>query len=284
MRSVVVTGASTGIGAATARLLVACGFRVFGSVRRPADGARLTAELGDAFVPLHFDVTDAPAVAAAAGQVAGLLQGETLAGLVNNAGMAVSGPLLHQPIDELRRQLEVNVVGQLVVTQAFAPLLGAGPVRRGQPGRIVMMGSESGKIGAPFVGAYCASKHALEGLSESLRRELMLYGVDVVLVGPGFVATPIWDKAEQAGLGPYGETAFGPAMTRTRDYMLAEGRVGYPPERIAEAVLRGLTARRPPARITAVKDWLMNWALPLGLPRRWVDRMIARQLGLRPGG
>ncbi|QMW24187.1 SDR family NAD(P)-dependent oxidoreductase [Sandaracinobacteroides saxicola] len=283
MAAFVVTGASTGIGAAIAQALVQAGHQVFGSVRRAADGERLHGALGDRFTPLLFDITDEGAVATAAAQVSAALDGGTLAGLVNNAGMAVSGPLIHQPIAEVRRQLEINVVGQLIVTQAFAPLLGADRTRVGPPGRIVMMGSESGKIGAPFVGAYCASKHALEGLSESLRRELMIFGIDVTLVGPGFVATPIWDKAEQIDIARYAATAFAPALHKTRDYMLAEGRKGHPPERIAAAVLHALTSPRPPVRQAVVKGWLMNWVLPLALPKRWVDRMIAGQLGLLPG-
>ena len=136
MKTVVVTGASTGIGEATARVLIRRGMRVFGSVRKQADGARLTRELGDRFVPLIFDVTDEAAVAAAAGAVSAALNGETLAGLVNNAGIAVPGPLLHLPIADFRKQLEVNLTGQLIATQAFAPLLGADHGRRGAPGQI----------------------------------------------------------------------------------------------------------------------------------------------------
>ncbi len=172
----------------------------FSCLRKRSQGSgRGTAEIefGDQFTPLLFDVTDAAAVNRAAKETAAALGNATLAGLVNNAGIAVAGPLLHLDIDELRHQLEVNVTGQLIVTQAFASLLGADSSRSGEPGRIVMITSVGGRNANPFMGPYNASKFALEGLSESLRRELMIFGIDVIVVAPGAVATPIWDKAEQ---------------------------------------------------------------------------------------
>ncbi|MFO1125535.1 MAG: SDR family NAD(P)-dependent oxidoreductase, partial [Methylocystis sp.] len=182
MKAVVVTGASTGIGAACLALLVEKGFLVFASVRKETDAAELVARHGAAVVPLLFDVTDASAVAAAAREVEGRLEGQTLAGLVNNAGVAVPGPLLYLPIEKFLRQIEVNLIGQLQVIQAFAPLLGAGTLRNGPRGRIVNMSSVAGRFAAPFLGAYNASKFALEGMSDALRRELMVYGVDVILI------------------------------------------------------------------------------------------------------
>src|SRR5436305_13019125 len=160
MRSVVVTGASTGIGWGCAKVLASRGFHVFGSVRKQADADRLKAEFGERFTPLLFDVTDAAAVDRAAEQTAAVLGNATLAGLVNNAGIAVAGPLLYLDVDELRTQLEVNVTGQLIVTQAFAPLLTADKTRKARPGRIVMISSVGGKNASPFVGAYNASKFA----------------------------------------------------------------------------------------------------------------------------
>jgi hypothetical protein len=282
MKAAVVTGVSSGIGQAIALRLGRSGYHVFGSVRRPADAARLAQQLGDAFTPLIFDVCDAEAVGSGAEQVRTALGGQRLAALVNNAGVALGGPLMHQPIDEFRKQLEINVTGQLIVTQAFAPLLGADAQLAGSPGRIVMMSSDSGQHGAPFVGAYCASKHAVEGMAESLRRELMLFGIDVVIVGPGFVATPIWDKAEQADTSAYEHTDFAPAMLRFQQYMLEEGRKGYPPERVAEAVLKALSSSKPAARYAVVKGWLENYVLPAVLPRRMIDGILAKQLGLLP--
>src|SRR5262249_47315029 len=174
------------------KVLIASGFHVFGSLRKQTDADRLSKEFGANFTPLIFDVTDEAAVAAGARQVEAALGGETLFGLVNNAGIAVPGPLLYTKIDDFKQQIEVNLTGQLIVSQALAPLLGADRSRKGVPGRIVMISSVGGKNASPFVGPYNASKFALEGMSESLRRELMLFGIDVVIVAPGAVATPIW--------------------------------------------------------------------------------------------
>jgi NAD(P)-dependent dehydrogenase (short-subunit alcohol dehydrogenase family) len=281
MRAVVVTGVSTGIGRATAVLLAAHGFHVFGSVRKAADAEKLAAQLGRAFTPLVFDVTDDDAVRDAANKVRGQLGGTRLAGLVNNAGIAVGGPLTDLPIADFRKQLEVNVTGPMIVMQAFLPLLGTDKTLTGEPGRIVNITSVAGKLGAPFVGPYTASKHALEGLSESLRRELMLYGIDVVMVAPGHVATPIWDKAEEIDPTPYEHLDIFPAMRKFLDFFVAEGRKGYPPERIAGVVLEALTAARPRARYPVVPGHVQNWTIPRLLPVRVVDRIMASQLGLK---
>src|SRR4029077_457534 len=155
----------------------------------------------------------------------------TLFGLVNNAGIAVAGPLLYLKVDDFRHQLAVHLTGQLIVTQAFAPLLGADRERKGAPGRIVMISSVGGKNGLPFVGPYAASKFGLEGLSESLRRELIVFGIDVVVVAPGAVATPIWDKSD-VDVTPYSNTPYAPALEKMRAFMTANGRKGLPPERI----------------------------------------------------
>lgn len=288
--AVVVTGAATGIGAATAAALVGAGYFVFGSVRRKEDAERLQVTLGQDFAPLLFDVTDAAAIARAAQQVADKLDGGALAGLVNNAGVAVPGPLLYLPIDEFRRQIEVNLIGQLQVVQAFAPLLGAGADRRGPPGRIVNMSSVAGRFASPFLGAYAASKFALEGFSDSLRRELMLFGVDVVVIEPGMIRTPIWDKAEQADFAPFDATPYGPATRRMRKWAVEQGRAAPPADVVAKAVLRALTERRPPARIPVVKRRFLEFTLPRLLPARLADWLIARRLffvapdGQRPSG
>jgi NAD(P)-dependent dehydrogenase (short-subunit alcohol dehydrogenase family) len=278
MKSVVVTGASTGIGEATARVLTLAGMRVFGSVRREADGERLRAELGSSFVPLLFDVTDQPAIAAAADQVARALNGETLFGLVNNAGIAVPGPLLLLDPREFERQLDINVIGQLQVTQAFAPLLGVDRSRTGTPGRIVMMSSVAGRTASPFMGAYNASKFGLEGFSESLRRELMLFGIDVIIIAPGPIATPIWDKVELMDLTPFTNTPYFPSLTIARQ-AIAAGRQGFPAEAVGRAVLRALTTARPKTRYTITPNPISDW-LGRVLPKRWVDRLVAKRLGL----
>ena len=282
MQSVVVTGASTGIGWGCAKVLAGKGFHVFGSVRKDADAARLKAEFGERFTPLLFDVTDSAAVNRASEETAAALGNAKLAGLVNNAGIAVAGPMLYLDIEEFRHQLEVNVTGQLIVTQAFAPLLGADGSRDGKPGRIVMITSVGGRNANPFTGPYNASKFALEGLSESLRRELMMFGIDVIVVAPGAVATPIWDKAEQIDTSRYANTPYAAALDKVKSYMLELGRKGLPSEKIGDAVYRALTIAKPKVRYTVTPDPIQEMVLGL-LPKRTVDNLIAGRLGLKPG-
>ncbi len=280
IQTVIVTGASTGIGYGTVGVLVEKGFKVFGSVRKQADADRLKAEFGDAFTPLLMDVTDQPAILRAADQVCESLGQLNLTGLVNNAGISVVGPLLHQPAADFRRQLEVNLVSPMMVTQAFAKLLGTDRTREGGAGRIVNISSVGGKIGGPFLGAYAASKHGLEGMSESLRRELMLYGIDVILIEPGYVNTPILDKAEAEDFGIYRDTDYGAILDRFSKFFIAEGRKGLHPRAIGEAVHTALTVRKPKIVYTIVRQKLKNWTLPMLLPRRTLDRLIGKQLGL----
>jgi NAD(P)-dependent dehydrogenase (short-subunit alcohol dehydrogenase family) len=280
-RSVVITGTSTGIGWGAAKVLLGRGFRVFGSLRKPADAQRLKAELGDNFVPLLFDVTDEAAIYAAAAQVSKALNGETLAGLVNNAGISVPGPLLELPIEDFRRQFEVNLIGVVTVTQAFAPLLGTDRQLHGKSGRIVNISSVGGRTAMPFLAPYNASKFALEGLSESLRRELLLFGIDVIVIGPGAVVTAIWDKAEQIDMTAYLNTPYGPALQRLRDYMLGIGRKGLPPERLGAVIAHALTTPRPKTRYAVTPQPLQEF-MGRTLPKRMLDSLIGRQLGLLP--
>src|ERR1051325_4531100 len=283
MQSVVVTGVSTGIGWGITKVMIQKGFRVFGSVRKAQDAERLSKEFGEKFVPLIFDVTDETAVQAAARQVREQLNSETLCGLVNNAGIAVAGPLLHLPTDDFRHQLEVNLVSVLIVTKAFVPLLGSDRSLRGKPGRIINISSVGGKNGGPFLGAYSASKHGLEGFSESLRRELMLYGIDVIIVGPGSVATPIWDKAEQFDISMYSNTDYIESARRMQEYMIQNGRKGYPPEKVGEVVLQSLTTPSPRVRYAVIPGSSFGRIIQMLLPKRMVDRIIARNLGFNKG-
>jgi NAD(P)-dependent dehydrogenase (short-subunit alcohol dehydrogenase family) len=281
MRSVVITGASTGIGWATAKLLLDRGFRVFGSVRKQADADRLKAEFGANFTPLLFDVTDEAAVLAAARDVRAALHGETLAGLVNNAGIAVTGPVLELAADEFRRQMEVNVIGPIIATQAFGPLLGSDASLRGPKGRIVMISSVAGKNGNPLTSAYAASKHAIEGLSESLRRELMLFGIDVIIVAPGPVKTPIWSKGTEADISGYSNSPYFPALEKVRKFMQRFDEIGLPAEKLAERIADVLTSARPKVRYQIAPD-PMRHLMTAVLPKRMVDRIIAKRLGLMP--
>jgi len=282
MQSVVITGASTGIGHACAKLLLDKGYHVFGSVRKQADADRLKTEFGGNFTPLLFDVTDEAAVLAAARDVRAALKGETLAGLVNNAGIAVAGPVLELPADQFRRQLDVNVIGPIIATQAFGPLLGADRTLRGSKGRIVMISSVAGKNGNPLTPAYAASKHAIEGLSESLRRELMLFGIDVVIVAPGPVKTPIWSKGQgDLDTSKYNNSPYLASMQKVTAYMQHLDSIGLPPERIAECVYNALTLSKPKTRYMIAPD-PMRHLITQWLPKRMVDRIIAKRVGLMP--
>lgn len=283
MRSVAITGASTGIGWAIAKFLIGRGYRVFGSVRKQADADRLRSEFGQNFTPLMFDVTDEAAVLAAARQVREALGGETLAGLVNNAGIAVGGPVLELSADDFRRLMDINVMGPVIATQAFGPLLGADPSLKGPKGRIVMISSVAGKNGNPLSAPYCTSKHAIEGLSESLRRELMLFGIDVIIVAPGAVKTPIWSKAEEIDLSIYQNSPYLPAFKKVMAFMMKLGETGLPAERIAEIVFEALTAAKPKVRYQITPDWFRHF-MTTALPKRTVDRIIAKRLGLLPQG
>ena len=283
---VVITGASTGIGEACALRLDALGFRVFAGVRKQEDGERLRRAASDRLVPVHLDVADDESVKAAAESVAARLGDAPLHGLVNNAGIAIAGPLEFMPLDALRRQLAVNVIGQVAVTQAFLPLL-----RRG-PGRIVNMGSVSGRFASPFVGPYSASKFALEALTDALRLELRPWGIRVSIIEPGVIATPIWKKgiatADElvAQMPDEVHTFYGRAIEAIRRNVGNIG--GVPPARVAKVVVHALTARNPKPRYvvgrdarfriglsylpTRMRDWVVTKALSAsGLPARQKD-------------
>ena len=278
--SVLITGASTGIGYASAKYLSDKGWRVFAGVRKAEDAARLSAELGDSVHPVICDVTDADIIKSAAEQVRQDLAGQTLTGLVNNAGIAVAGPLLHLPPEEMTRQLDVNVTGQLRVTQAFAPLLGADKEFTGKPGRIVNISSVAGFHAMPILTPYACSKFALEAFTEGLRREMMLYGIDVVAINPGPIKTPIWDKAQELDPEQYGQTDFIKAIHRLLKFTLNSAENGLPPERVAQAIHAALTDKKPKLNTVVTPTPIQGLMLKL-MPRRMADKMITSQLGLK---
>jgi NAD(P)-dependent dehydrogenase (short-subunit alcohol dehydrogenase family) len=268
VKSVVVTGASSGIGRASALRLARAGWRVYGGVRTAVDANELR-ELGIA--PVELDVTDAAQIATVAAAV-----GPELDGVVDNAGIAIAAPLELVPLDELRHQLEVNVVGQVAVLQALLPAL-----RRAR-GRVVLMGSIGGRSALPFLGPYAASKHALEALADSLRVELSPFGIAVSIVEPGSIATPIWrkgaDRAQElsAGFEPARAALYAPAVARFREVALSRG-LGVDPDVVAKAVEHALTASRPKARYLVGRDaHLRAWIERL--PTRLRDRVLARAL------
>jgi hypothetical protein len=276
----VITGVSTGIGYETARTLVGRRFHVFGSVRRALDADRLKAELGDQFTPLLFDLRDTQAIKAAADAVRSSLRRQRLSALVNNASIALGGPLALQPMDEIRQQFEVNVIGTITVTQAFIPLLGSDPSLDGNPGRIVNISSIGGRVGFPMIAAYAGTKFAIEGISEGLRRELLLYGIDVIVIAPHSTNTPFLDKAEAQDFSMYEDTPYQRPGKLVLDFSVRDGRKGYHPRQIAEVIYKAITVKKPRARYSVVPKPLQAWLLTDVLPTRLIDRMMAKQFEL----
>lgn len=280
-KHIFITGISTGIGYAVAEMLVARGYHVFGSVRQQADAERVRAALGDGVTPLLFDVTDHEGVVTAVAHIQSIVGEQGLAGLVNNAGISTTGPLMHLPLDALRRQFEVNLFGLLDVTQQCLPLLGARPNAPHPHGRIINVSSVSGKIAYPFMGAYAASKHALEALSDALRRELLLYGIDVIVIEPGTTATPIIGKVS-AEAEQYAHTDYGPLLAQMTGAAIAKRQqTAIPVAKVAAAIVAALENPHPKTRYAIPRKWLTGWFLPRILPDRWFDRLVARELKLR---
>jgi NAD(P)-dependent dehydrogenase (short-subunit alcohol dehydrogenase family) len=278
--AVVVTGASSGIGRACALHLDSLGFRVFAGVRKEADAEGLRAEGSERLEPLSVDVADQGSIDAAAERVSGEVGESGLAGLVNNAGISVVGPMEFLPIDELRRQLEVNLIGQVAVTQSLMPEL------RRAAGRIVFISSIGGRLASPFMTPYHASKWAIEATADALRLELRPWDIEVVLVEPGSIDTRIWEKGQaqadeiESGMGERGRELYGRQIAAAREAARRTAADGIPPERVAEVVGRALTADRPRTRYLVGTDAKIAARLRKLLPDRVFDRLLARQLGL----
>jgi NAD(P)-dependent dehydrogenase (short-subunit alcohol dehydrogenase family) len=266
---VVITGASSGIGEACARHLAAAGHEVLAGARKDSDLDHIRSR---GWTALRLDVTDADSVRAAAEQ-AGRVDG-----LVNNAGVSVAGPLEFVPIEDLRRQFEVNVVGQVAVTQAFLPAL------RASRGRIVNMGSIAGRVALPALGPYAASKYALEAISDSLRRELRAHGVHVAIIRPGSIATAIWEKgkedalARRAGMPQEGERVYGELLDALQQGAEEAAARGIDPVEVAKCVEHALTARRPRTRYLVGSDAKQRAGVARVVPDRLMDALIAREL------
>jgi NAD(P)-dependent dehydrogenase (short-subunit alcohol dehydrogenase family) len=279
MGAIVITGASTGIGRACALHLDGKGHRVFAGVRKDADGESLQADATGRLTSVLIDVTDGDSIAAAAKVVGDEVGAGGLQGLVNNAGIAVSGPLEYLPVEDLRKQLEVNVIGQIAVTQAFMPLIRAGR------GRIVNMGSVAGRSpSAPLIGPYAASKMAMEALTDSLRLELARWDIPVSIIEPGSIATPIWDKSGPDfdhltdAMPEEGEERYGKLIEVGRKIAAAANRRGIPPEKVAKAVEHALTSSRPRTRYLVGKDAQVRARVESLIPDKLRDKIVARVL------
>jgi NAD(P)-dependent dehydrogenase (short-subunit alcohol dehydrogenase family) len=268
--TVLITGASTGIGEATAHHLKELGFDAVGAVRKDEDAERLH---GAGLRTVKLEITDSDSIAAAGAE----LGDGPLAGLVNNAGIAVAAPIEFIPLEQLRHQLEINLVGQVAVTQRFLPALRAGR------GRIVNVSSIGGRVALPLVGAYNMSKFGLEGMSDSLRRELRPHGVDVIVIEPGGVKTPIWQKGNeladdlQADMPPDAQRLYGRMVEALRKQTVKiQNERGIDAREVAKAIGTALTAKRPRARYLVGRDAKLRARAAAVLPDRVMDRLVAR--------
>jgi NAD(P)-dependent dehydrogenase (short-subunit alcohol dehydrogenase family) len=279
--SIVVTGASTGIGEAVALELVGRGYRVFAGFRNEEAEKRLRAKAGDHLIPVRLDVTDAGQIAAVCDLVRQQTTENGLLGLVNNAGIALSGPLELLPVNDFRRQLEVNVVGQLQMIQAFIPLL------RNSHGRIVNISSINGALASPYLGPYAASKFALEAMSDALRLELRHWGIRVCVVAPGAIKTPIWDKSEQAAdavsksISPDGMKLYEDDLNVWRKLVAKIAEDADPVEKVVEKVVHALESPHPKARYYLRFSQRFICRGFKILPESIRDRIVCRAMGLR---
>lgn len=283
MKSVVITGVSSGIGYGASVEFINKGYRVFGSVRKKSDALRLKEELGDLFDPLCFDITDYAAIESEAVRVAEILGNQNLSGIINNAGEVQGGPLMHLPLDIVRKSFDVLVFGQIAVTKAFLPLLGANSTNIHKPGRIFMISSTSGKNAFPFAGPYAGSKHALEGISKSLRVELQMYGIDVVVIGPGNINTHIWRKQQKESIHPYRGTDYYTALNNMQNYLKER----IPKESIdimkfSKKLLKIFELKNPKTRYTIVKYSFKHWVINHLISEKTRNKLIAQKLGLLP--
>ena len=233
MEYILITGASTGIGYATAQHLIQNGYFVFGSVRKQEDAQKLETDFKVNFKALIFDVADSEAIHNAKVEVEKIIGDNNLKGLINNAGIVAHGPLQHIPMEEFKYQFEVNVFGILRVTQAFLPLLGASQERKSKPGKIINISSVSGIFTTPFIVPYCASKASVESLTDGLRRELLMFGIDAISIRPGPIKTPIWKKAISTN-NRYSETDYGAIYEKTNKLISKTEANAIPPIKVAK--------------------------------------------------
>lgn len=278
MANVFITGASTGIGEATALHFDRLGHRVFAGVRKDADGERLAGHASSRLVPLLCDVTDGQRVSAARKLVGDAVGEEGLQGLINNAGVGFGGPLEHLELDEWREQFEVNVIGQIAVTKSFVDL-----IRQGK-GRITFTGSIAGRGANPMLGPYSASKHAIEAVSQSLRGELAPWGIHVSVVEPGAIKTPIWGKGRHTAdelvkrIGPEAAAQYAEGIEFLRKGIDFQDKNAAPPQKVAKAFEHALFNPRPRAQYLVGKDAKAIGALTRVLPQSTMDRLIKRLL------
>ena len=281
-KCVLITGVSSGIGYAISKDLILRGWHVFGSVRNQEDCKRLQLELGSNFTAIQFDVTKPAEIKSAVIQVTKILNGRYLDALINNAGIAIGGPLLHITPEDLCLQMNVNVIGVMSVIQAFFPLLRKDCEKLNHNARIINISAVSGRIVYPFFGPYASSKHALEALSDALRRELSIYGIKVVVIQPGTIKTPIWEKSINIENGRFINTDYIKSLNLLQAKMQQKVANAIPMQRLSKTIHRALTSAHPRTRYALPSKRFSGWLLPRCLPDAWFDRVILARIGLRP--
>ena len=274
-RTILITGVSSGIGYGMAKEFISRDYTVFGSVRKEEDVQRLKLELGEKFIPLIIDITNQSLINKAAEKVHSYLEGNGLGGLINNSGVSIPGPVEYLDIDRAAYSFDVNVLGVLRVTKAFLPLMGTQNEHPVLPGRILNISSVSGKISAPYLAAYTGTKHALEGISHCLRKELLPFGIDVVIIGPGQVQTPIWDKES---LDEFQDTKYISSMMKFFTYLVYKGKKGMTSAECSRRIADIFETEKPKTRYAIVQNKFKDWILPLLLPDRVVDRITLKKL------
>jgi short-subunit dehydrogenase len=274
-RTILITGVSTGIGYGMSKEFVGRDYTVFGSVRRREDAERLKSEIGGKFIPLIFDVTDQPSIDKAANEIKSHLRGNGLGGLINNSGVSIPGPVEHLNIEKAAYNFDVNVLGVFRVTKTFLPLLGTQKNHPDHPGRILNISSVSGKISGPYLATYTGTKYAIEGISHCLRKELLPFGIDVIIIGPGQVQTPIWDKAS---LDEFKDTHYFSSMVKFFTYLVNKGKTGMTVQECSRRIADIFETEKPKTRYSIVQNKLKDWVLPLLLPERVVDRLTLKKL------
>ena len=277
MKHMLITGVSTGIGYDLSKTFISGGYHVFGSVRKEKDFDRLQKELGEKFTPLLFDVTDHEAIQKAVPVVREKVGENGLAGLINNAGIALYGPTQVLPMSVFRKQFEVNLFGAIAVTQNFLPFLGAVQNCSHPPGRIINISSSAGKMALPYMGPYSSSKFALEGWSHALRRELMIYGIDVIIVGPGAIKTPIWTKTDNPPPELL-DSDYGRSMYNLRKLFFKHAEKAMRSDDLAQKILKLFESSRPKTRYAFLNNKFMQDTLPGILPDRVLDNILKKML------
>ena len=281
MRSILITGVSTGIGRAIAEELLNSDFIVIGSVRNLKDADNLKEKYKGSFFPVKFDVTKKEEIEKSKIEIEKILteNNSYLSCVINNAGIALGGPIRYLDVDIFRKQFEVNLFGLIEVTKSFLDLL-IDSNNHKMKNKIINIGSISGKRSYPFVGPYTASKHALEGLTDALRRELLIHDIDVVLIQPGPIRTPIWDKAPDIEDNPFLNTEYEIPLRKFNKGYIKLGVNGFSPDIIGKKIVDVMNTNKPKTRYVITPKIFKNYLIPGFLPDRWVDRLTGKMLGL----